>query len=383
MSFFFCLYWSSYSAVYRRSMATAAAAAAPPPSLADVVGAPQPVAAGKTKPWVEKWRPGTLDHVIAHEDILSTLRRLMDSNNLPHLLLYGPPGTGKTTTIHACATHLFGKNQKGNVLELNASDDRGIDVVRNEIKDFASTSASLFGFKAGGPGIKLVVLDEADQMSHDAQAAMRRVIEKYTRNVRFCIICNHVNKVIPAIQSRCTRFRFGPVKKAQMLPRLEAIAQAESVPYTVDGLSAAFKLSGGDMRRCLNMLQATVLALGELNEENVYVATGNPTPNDVRLTLEAMLNQDFVEAHSTVSQRMKQLGLSATDLVRELHLLLQRVGLPDAAKAHVYIKLADVEYNLAAGTSEAMAVAAIVGALQLVREAISRNTTVQALAAPM
>jgi replication factor C subunit 3/5 len=344
-----------------------------PAAAAAAVAAAAPAESVSTRPWVEKHRPASLDGVIAHEDILSTLRRLMASNSLPHLLFYGPPGTGKTTTIQACARHIFGTARlKGSVLELNASDDRGIDVIRHEIKDFASTGQVLFG-GGGGPSMKLVILDEADQMSHDAQAALRRVIEKFTKNVRFCIICNHVNKIIPAVQSRCTRFRFGPVKKAAMIGRLAEISTAEGVPFDDKGLQAAIKLSAGDMRRCLNIMQAAALSMKAITEDTVFQSTGNPTPADVRAILETCLSANFSDAWASVSERMHLLGLSCVDLVREVHAMLQRMDIPSEAKCFCFIQLADIEYNLAAGTSEAISLAAILGVLQLVRESIGHR----------
>jgi replication factor C subunit 3/5 len=342
-------------------------------SVANAVSTAPPAEAISTKPWVEKHRPATLSGVIAHEEILDTLRKLMDSNNLPHLLFYGPPGTGKTTTIQAVARQLYGTTKlKGSVLELNASDDRGIDIIRNEIKDFASTGQVLFG-AGNGVSIKLVILDEADQMSHEAQAALRRVIEKFTRNVRFCIICNHVNKIIPAVQSRCTRFRFGPVKKDKMIGRLADIATAENVPFDLKGIDAAIKLSNGDMRRCLNIMQAAALSLKAITVQTIYQSTGNPTPDDVRAILETCLSASFVDAWESISERMHVLGLSCTDLVREMHTLLQRLDLPQEPRAFCFIQLADIEYNLAAGTTEQVALAAVLGVLQIMRESMAHK----------
>ena len=174
-------------------------------------------------PWVEKYRPKQLDDLISHQDIISTIHRFINENKLPHLLFYGPPGTGKTSTILACAKKLYGeKSSKSMVLELNASDERGIEVVREQIKNFASSKTM---FSNGG--YKLIILDEADAMTQFAQNALRRVIEKYTKNVRFCIICNYVVKIIPALQSRCTRFRFAPLQNDQIETRLDWIVDQE------------------------------------------------------------------------------------------------------------------------------------------------------------
>ncbi len=201
-------------------------------------------------PWVEKYRPPDLEGLIAHEDIIGTIRRFMREDKLPHLLFYGPPGTGKTSTILACARELYPtKAFNSMVLELNASDDRGIGVVRGPILNFASTR-TIFN-----SGFKLVILDEADAMTTDAQNALRRIIERFTDNVRFCIICNYLSKIIPALQSRCTRFRFGPLKPAQIVPRLDFVCQQEQVDITEDGRQALLSLSQGDMRKVLNILQ--------------------------------------------------------------------------------------------------------------------------------
>ncbi|KAK7201277.1 replication factor C, subunit 3 [Novymonas esmeraldas] len=348
-------------------------------------------ASGSHLPWVEKYRPSTLESVVAHEDILSTLRHLMDSGNMPHLLLYGPPGTGKTTTIKACAYHLYGKDRvRANVLEMNASDDRGIDVVRHQIREFSSTSSifSMMGPGSGGggggggaaPTFKLVILDEADQMSHDAQAALRRVIEKYTRNVRFCILCNHINKIIPALQSRCTRFRFAPVKKSAMMPRLRYVAEQEGVTHTTDGLAAAFRLSSGDLRRCLNTMQSAALSTSEITVESVYRVTGNPTPADVTAIVSDMLSGDFATSWATVEAAVMQKGISMADLAREVHPIMMAMDLPHDCKCFLLMKLSDVEFHAAGGAREAVGLGGLLGAFQLVKEAVTQRKPIKDVA---
>jgi len=206
----------------------------------------------------------TLADVSGHQDILATINKFVDSNRLPHLLLYGPPGTGKTSTILALARRIYGaENVRQMVLELNASDDRGIDVVREQIKTFASTkqifSLGANTVKAGGSSIaayKLIILDEADAMTNTAQMALRRIMEKYTANTRFCIIANYSHKLSPALLSRCTRFRFSPLKERDIRVLVDKVIEEENVKIMPDATDALVRLSKGDMRRALNVLQA-------------------------------------------------------------------------------------------------------------------------------
>ena len=203
----------------------------------------------------------SLADVSGHQDILATINKFVDTNRLPHLLLYGPPGTGKTSTILALARRIYGSdNMRQMVLELNASDDRGIDVVREQIKTFASTkqifTVASSGSRAGIAGYKLIILDEADAMTNTAQMALRRIMEKYTANTRFCIIANYSHKLSPALLSRCTRFRFSPLKERDIRVLVDKVIDEENVKITSDAADSLVRLSKGDMRRALNVLQA-------------------------------------------------------------------------------------------------------------------------------
>uniref|UniRef100_A0A1A7YKT6 Activator 1 subunit 5 n=1 Tax=Iconisemion striatum TaxID=60296 RepID=A0A1A7YKT6_9TELE len=316
-------------------------------------------------PWVEKYRPQTLDDLISHKDILSTIQKFISEDKLPHLLFYGPPGTGKTSTILACARQLY-KDKEFNsmVLELNASDDRGIDVVRGPILSFASTRTI---FKKG---FKLVILDEADAMTQDAQNALRRVIEKFTENTRFCLICNYLSKIIPALQSRCTRFRFGPLSPDQMVPRLEHVIQQENIDVTPDGMKAVVTLSSGDMRRSLNILQSTSMAYGKVTEDTVYTCTGQPLRSDIANILDWCLNKDFNTAYNQILQLKTLKGLALHDILTEVHLLIHRVDFPPATRITLLTKLADIEHRLASGTNEKIQLSSMVAAFQTVRDLV-------------
>merc|ERR1719410_252682 len=243
-------------------------------------------------PWVEKYRPSGLDELISHEDIIRTIRKFMDENRLPHLLFYGPPGTGKTSTILACAKEIYSPKQFNSmVLELNASDDRGIGIVRGQILNFASTR-TIFN-----KGYKLIILDEADAMTNDAQNALRRIIEKFTDNVRFCLIGNYLSKIIPALQSRCTRFRFGPLGKEQIVPRLEYVCKEEKIDIDEEGKESLMRLAQGDMRKVLNILQSCNMAFGKVTEDNVYTCVGHPLRSDITNIANWALNEDFSTAY--------------------------------------------------------------------------------------
>jgi len=208
-------------------------------------------------PWVEKYRPKNVDEVAYQEEVVRTLKKSIESGNLPHLLFYGPPGTGKTSTILAVARQLYGPELfRQRVLELNASDERGISVIRNKVKSFAQTTVG--GQTSAGypcPPFKLIILDEADSMTNDAQSALRRTMETYSKITRFCIICNYVSRIIDPITSRCAKFRFRPLHPTTVLARLEHISQQEHIPTTPEGLQELVSTSEGDLRKAITSLQ--------------------------------------------------------------------------------------------------------------------------------
>ena len=314
-------------------------------------------------PWVEKYRPKKLDDLISHEEIIKTINKFIDEDQLPHLLFYGPPGTGKTSTILACAHKLYTPAQFNSmVLEMNASDDRGIGIVRGQILSFASTGTMYRS------GFKLIILDEADAMTNDAQNALRRIIEKYTDNVRFCIICNYLSKIIPALQSRCTKFRFGPLSAEQMLPRLDDVIREENLTVSEDGKKALTTLSGGDMRKVLNVLQSTWLAFGAVTEENVYSCVGHPLPIDIKNIVNWLLNESYELCYSKIQDIKLKKGLALQDILTELHLFVNKIEFPDPILIELVIKLAEIEKRVAIGCSEAVQLNALVSAFQRARD---------------
>ncbi|KAK6190585.1 hypothetical protein SNE40_002418 [Patella caerulea] len=254
------------------------------------------------------------------------------------------------------------------VLELNASDDRGIGIVRGQVLSFASTRTI---FKSG---FKIVILDEADAMTNDAQNALRRVIEKFTENTRFCIICNYLSKIIPALQSRCTRFRFGPLTTEQMVPRLEYVIGQEAIKVSTDGMKACVTLASGDMRKALNILQSTSMAFDEVNEDNVYTCVGHPLRRDIENIVNWILNENFTTAYKNLTEIKTAKGLALQDVLTEIHQYVHRIDLPVKVKMHLLEKMADIEYRLALGTSEKIQMSSLIAAFQAARDLITQDT---------
>ncbi|KAH3686457.1 hypothetical protein WICPIJ_002563 [Wickerhamomyces pijperi] len=320
-------------------------------------------------PWVEKYRPSTLTQIQGQTSTVTTIRKFVHEGKLPHLLFYGPPGTGKTSTILALAHEIYGPNYKNMVLELNASDDRGIDVVRNQIKNFASTQ-QIFA-----RGFKLIILDEADAMTNVAQNALRRIIEKYTKNTRFCILANYAHKLNPALLSRCTRFRFSPLEESAIRAQLEKVIIKEHLSINEEAMSSLIKLSGGDMRRGLNVLQACKAATSgsgstdsmdpvEVSRDMVYECIGAPHPADIETIFDSVLNDDWSTAIKTMMEIKRVKGLALIDLLQGFVEILGNYQLNSKARIHVLKKLAEIEYAISRGGNEKVQCSATIGVMK-------------------
>ncbi|KAH7224881.1 hypothetical protein BKA60DRAFT_593256 [Fusarium oxysporum] len=334
-----------------------------------------PVEAEDSLPWVEKYRPNTLDDVSGHQDILATINKFIDQNRLPHLLLYGPPGTGKTSTILALARRIYGAaNMRQMVLELNASDDRGIDVVREQIKTFASTKQI---FSMGGAsarsgnsmaGFKLIVLDEADAMTSTAQMALRRIMEKYTTNTRFCIIANYSHKLSPALLSRCTRFRFSPLKEGDIRVLVDKVVEEEHVRIGGEAVDALVKLSKGDMRRALNVLQAchasstplrakdapkvpdSEIERENITTETIYNCIAAPPPDAIKEIVSTLLKtSDVTSCLNTINALKVSRGLALADIITALSEELAKLEVGPEVMITWLDGLANIEHRVAGG----------------------------------
>ncbi|KAF2755877.1 P-loop containing nucleoside triphosphate hydrolase protein [Pseudovirgaria hyperparasitica] len=347
-----------------------------------------PVEAEDSLPWVEKYRPNTLDDVSGHQDILTTINKFVDSNRLPHLLLYGPPGTGKTSTVLALARRIYGnKNMRQMVLELNASDDRGIDVVREQIKTFSSTK-QIFSMTASShssaiASYKLIILDEADAMTSTAQMALRRIMEKYTANTRFCIIANYTHKLSPALLSRCTRFRFSPLKEPDIRRLVDKVIDEEDIRIEAPAVESLVRLSKGDMRRALNVLQAChasstpLRAPGEpkpdpktierdlITETTIYDCIAAPHPEDIKSIRELLLNTSDVKACLLKISRLKaNKGLALADILTALGDDLSKWEVPPQTRVAWIEGLSEIEYRLSGGGNETVQTGAVIGVVR-------------------
>jgi len=328
----------------------------------------KPTVAQKNKdniPWVEKYRPSSLKDLISHKSILETINKFIEEKKLPNLLFYGPPGTGKTSTIVACAKQMYGSSYSTMCLELNASDERGIEVVRKTIKEFASTQNISF------KGIKLVILDEADSMTVAAQFALRRIIEKYAKNTRFCMICNYVSKVIPALQSRCTRFKFRPIPIGEAKVRVQQICAEENLNVTDDGIECIFKLAEGDMRKVVNMLQSISISRGNkqgiittqnIDSNFVYELTGNLHPDDIKIIIDTLMNADLQLGFATIQSIKQEKGIAIVGLLKELTLRLMDIDMPPTMKKFLVKRMAELEYRCSLTCNEKVMLGSLVGA---------------------
>lgn len=321
-------------------------------------------------PWVEKYRPSCLQELVAHEDIIRMIERMMNKRQLPHMLLHGPPGTGKTSTIIALAKTMYQQRYKSMTLELNASDARGIDVVREKIKTFVSVKQLFAGTGAGEGQPKLVILDEADNMTQTAQFALRRMIEQYAPNARFILICNYSSKIIPALQSRCTKLRFAPLTEEQILGRLQHVAQCEKLNLTEDGARAIVQVGSGDMRKVLNIFQTTSMGhRGAIDARAVYSSTGVPSPEDIDLFLRTLMNEavSFSAGLTTLRKLLTDKGYALDDFLQLMHRRLIVQNLPAQHRLMLTVALSDIDWRIKQGGNESIQLAAIIGAFHEAR----------------
>ncbi|CAL8255797.1 unnamed protein product [Merluccius merluccius] len=306
-------------------------------------------------PWVEKYRPKCVDDVAYQEEVVAVLKKSLEGADLPNLLFYGPPGTGKTSTILAASRDLFGPElYKQRVLELNASDERGIQVVREKVKNFAQLTVA--GTRTDGkkcPPFKIIILDEADSMTGAAQAALRRTMEKESRTTRFCLICNYVSRIIEPLTSRCSKFRFKPLANQVQEKRLLDICEKENLKYSEEAIAALVKVSDGDLRKAITYLQSAArLNVDKEITEKTIVEIAGVVPTKVIDNLLQICFKGTFEKVQIAIKNMVDEGYAATQILIQLHESVIEEDLNDKQKSAITEKMAVVDKCLADGADE-------------------------------
>ncbi len=307
--------------------------------------------------WTEKYRPKTLAAMVNQKEIVERLKNFVKSRNVPHCIFAGPPGTGKTTAALCLARDLYGGAYRDRIMELNASDARGINVVRETVKTFARVRS------IGEISFKMMVLDEADNMTSDAQQALRRTMERYTETCRFVLIANYSGKIIEPIQSRCAPFRFSYLPREEQDEFLRLIAQEEGVKLLGEGLDAIFEVCGGDLRRAINNLQAASSLNRPIDAQIIYSIAGRAHPEDVRKMIQTAFDGDFLDSRKQLRNMIQKYGVAGSDIIRQIHTEIFRGTLPEQSKIRLADIIGEIDYRLVEGSNEEVQLSALLARL--------------------
>lgn len=312
--------------------------------------------------WTEKYRPKKFSEVKGQESIVSKIQSFVGQKNLPHLLFSGPPGVGKSTLALVIARELFGENWRQNFLELNSSDERGIDVVRVKVKDFARTKAM------GNVPFKIIFLDECDALTKEAQQALRRTMENYTNTCRFILAANYSSKIIDPIQSRCAVFRFKPLPQEEVFAIIDKIAAQEKLTLTADAKKALYDVSEGDCRRLENILQSCAAMQENVTQELVFSMASMAQPKEIATLLQTALAGDFVRARDSLLDTMLKYGLSGIDVIKQIQKEVWNLQLDNRAKVSLIDKCGEIEFRLVEGSDEFIQLEALLAHISAVKK---------------
>ncbi len=297
-----------------------------------------------SKIWTEKYRPQTFEEVVGQEEVLKRVQPLTNSLNIPHLLFAGPAGTGESTVALIVVKELFGKDWKENYLELNASDERGINVVREKVKNFARTKS------IGNASFKVIFLDEADALTPEAQQALRRTMENYSTTCRFILSCNYSSKIIDPIQSRCAIFRFKLLEKKEIEKYIKRIAEGENLTIAPEALEILYEGSEGDCRRATNLLQSTAAISPAITHELVSTILSNAKPKDIKVVLDYALTGDFKQAREKLFDIMLKESISGQDVIKAIQKEIWNLPIEPDLKVKLTEKTGEIEFRIVEGS---------------------------------
>ncbi|MBI3588456.1 replication factor C small subunit [Candidatus Micrarchaeota archaeon] len=311
-------------------------------------------------PWLEKYRPKTLKEVVGHSQIVERMEAYVKSKNLPHLLLAGPPGVGKTTCVLAMARELYGSAMNECFLELNASDERGIDVVRGKIKDFART------IPMSDVDFKLILLDEADALTDDAQQALRRTMEKYSTNTRFLLSCNYSSRIIEPIQSRCAVFRFRMLEGKDIEEIAAHIAKGEGIDLDQKATDAIVYVSGGDARRAVNVLQGASALSPHVKEDDVLALSARARPVEIEQLVGTAMEGKFVEARKILDDLMLKYGMAGEDVMGQIYRsVMANSEIGQRPKAALIERIGEYDFRMSQGADPRIQLEALLAQMAL------------------